>query len=287
MWDRIVARTPQPIRLLGKAARSYGQDRAGRMAAAVAYRAIFALAPLLILSVAVFGLVAGGSEAARQDLFDLIERVAGPRVAEAVDLLAVSAVESGDAGLVVGLLLFAWTGSSLFIEVQDDLNDIFRVPFEETAGLAGALRKRLLGVVWASCLGLTLVPIWLVNLGGDWFETLLPPELEVAHTLLGWGSRLLSLAVLPALFALAVRTLTRATIRWRAILSGGLFTTVAFLLTSYGAGLYFAFDAETPAPQIAGAFFVVLLLAYLLSAVFLFGAVITRLHNDHLAVVEG
>jgi uncharacterized BrkB/YihY/UPF0761 family membrane protein len=93
--------------------------------------------------------------------------------------------------------------------------------------------------------------------------------------------------VLPALFALAVRTLTRATIRWRAILSGGLFTTVAFLLTSYGAGLYFAFDAETPAPQIAGAFFVVLLLAYLLSAVFLFGAVITRLHNDHLAVVEG
>ena len=37
------------------AAREFGEDRSSRMAAAIAYRTVFALAPLLILAVAVAG----------------------------------------------------------------------------------------------------------------------------------------------------------------------------------------------------------------------------------------
>jgi uncharacterized BrkB/YihY/UPF0761 family membrane protein len=195
-------------------------------------------------------------------------------------------VETGDIVAVIGFLLFAWTGSSLFIEIQNDLNDIFKVPQERTSGLGAVVRKRLVGVAWAVSLGLTVVPIWVANLGGEWFESLIPLEYDLAHRILGWGTRLLSVGALTILFAVALKTMTRATIRWRAVLVGGVFTTTAFLLAAFGAGLYVAWDRGPSAPQIAGAFFVILLLASTLASVFLFGAQVTRVYNDHLSLVD-
>jgi membrane protein len=282
MLDRIKASSRLAYELLRQAARSYGLDRANRMAAAVAYRTIFALAPLLIISVAVFGLVVGDSEEAQQGILEAIERVAGSQVAVAVEDLTLSAVESSDVTAVVGFVLFAWTASSLFMEVQNNLNDIFDVPYEQTAGLMGFALKRGLGLVWATGLGLVMVAIWLLNAGWDWFESLFPPGMGWLHWALGWGSILISLAILPLIFALAFRTMTRATVRWRAILLGSLFTSVVFLATASATGAYFSWDADTSASQIAGAFFVFLLLAYVLSTVFLYGAEVTRVYNDHL-----
>ncbi|MEX0863446.1 MAG: YihY/virulence factor BrkB family protein [Acidimicrobiia bacterium] len=282
MLDRIKAPSKLIYELLRQAARSYGLDRASRMAAAVAYRTIFALAPLLIISVAVFGLVVGDSEEAQQRLLEAIERVAGSQVAVAVQDLTLSAVESSDVTAVVGFVLFAWTASSLFIEIQNNLNDIFDVPYEQTAGLMGFALKRGLGLVWATGLGLVMVAVWLLNVGWVWFESLFPPGMGWLHWALGWGSILISLTILPLIFALAFRTMTRARVKWRAILLGSLFTSVVFLATASATGAYFSWDADTSAPQIAGAFFVFLLLAYVLSTVFLYGAEVTRVYNDHL-----
>lgn len=282
MLDRIKASSKLAYELLRQAARSYGLDRANRMAAAVAYRTIFALAPLLIISVAVFGLVVGDSEEAQQGILEAIERVAGSQVAVAVQDLTLSAVESSDVTAVVGFVLFAWTASSLFMEVQNNLNDIFDVPYEQTAGLMGFALKRGLGLVWATGLGLVMVAIWLLNVGWDWFESLFPPGMAWLHWALGWGSILISLTILPLIFALAFRTMTRARVRWRAILLGSLFTSVVFLATASATGAYFSWDADTSASQIAGAFFVFLLLAYVLSTVFLYGAEVTRAYNDNL-----
>jgi membrane protein len=116
---------------------------------------------------------------------------------------------------------------------------------------------------------------------------LFPDGLEGFHVVLELGARIVSLAVLPLVFALVFKTLTKAEVRWRAILVGSLFTSVMFMITALGAGLYFAWDAATAASQIAGAFFVILLLAYVLSSVFLFGAQVTRVYNESLDATRG
>jgi membrane protein len=269
-------------RLLESAGRSYAMDRVNRMAAAVAYRTIFALAPLLIVAVAIFGFAIGSSDEAVASLLSAIENIAGSQVADAVESLLTSAVASSDVTAIVGVVLFAWTASSLFIELQNNLNDIFRVPYERTAGLAGYLSKRGLSLIWATSLGLILTALWFLNAGWSWLESLFPAGLEGFHVVLGWGARIVSLALLPLIFALVFKTLTRAEVRWRAILVGSFFTAVMFMITAVGAGLYFAWDSATAASQIAGAFFVILLLAYVLSAVFLFGAQVTRVYNESL-----
>jgi len=59
---------------------------------------------------------------------------------------------------------------------------------------------------------------------------------------------------------------------------------VGLLVAAYGIGLYFSWDQDTSAPQVAGSIFVILLLAFALSTVFLFGAEVTKVYNDYLVM---
>lgn len=259
---------------------SFGRDRGGRMAAAVSYRTMFALTPLLLIAVSVFGLVIGGSDEARASILETIEGIVGPSIAAAVELFMVSAVDTSGLAAVVGFVLFLWTASTLFMEVQNGLNDIFGAPYEATAGFIGFLKKRGLGFLWAVGLGLLTVAVWLLNVVWVWFGGLFSDNLEPLHRLLSWLTPVVSLAVFPLIFALSFKTLTAVPIRWRAAWRGGFFTAVVFVVTAVGARMYFAWDSETSAPQVAAGVFLLMLLAYFLSTAFLIGAQMTRIYND-------
>lgn len=282
MRDRIETLAGTALGVLKDAARSYGVYRVGRMAAAVAYRAIFAVAPLLLLAVGVFGLVVGDSTEARARIFDNIERLIGGEVARAVEILVTSAIQTSDVAAVIGFALFAWTASTLFMELQNSLNDVFGVPHEATAGVIGFIRRRAIGMAWSMSLGLLLLALWVVNVAWGWIASLLPDGLEPLENLIGLTARLVSLLIFPVIFYLMFRTMTRARLRRRAILLGSLFTSVFFLLAAVGAGFYFRWGARTSASQIAASFFVLLLVAYFLSSAMLFGAQVTRAYHDHL-----
>jgi membrane protein len=71
-------------------------------------------------------------------------------------------------------------------------------------------------------------------------------------------------------------------VRWRAIWWGSFFTSLSFLAAAYGAGLYFSWDSDTSASQVAASIFVILLLAFVLASVFIFGAEVTKVYNDYL-----
>jgi membrane protein len=262
------------------AAREYGVDRVNRMSAAVAYRGLFAMAPLLILTVYVVG-IAVGSEAARAEILEAIDRVAGPTVVDAVDTILLTMSDPGAAAGVVGFVLLLWTSSSLFLELQNDLNDIFDVPYDKTTGILETVRKRGLGFLWALALGLILILVLLLNNIWQFLGSLLPGTFDPVNRVVSALTPFVSFVVLPLVIGLFIQTLSQVKVRWRAIWWGSLFTTVAFLVTSYGVSLYFRLSS-TSAAQIAGAVFVILLAAYIFAAVFLFGAEVTRAYELYL-----
>jgi membrane protein len=91
---------------------------------------------------------------------------------------------------------------------------------------------------------------------------------------------LVSVILLPLVFALIFKTMTVAKVAWRAAWVGGLFTAVVFLVAAYGVGIYFQIAGTTTALGFAGSFVVILFLAYFLSMVFLFGAEVTKAYAD-------
>ena len=282
MLEKIKPRLRLAYDVLKAAAKEFGTDRVSRMAAAVAYRTMFALAPLFLLAVTIFGFVLGSNDDARAEVLMRVRQFAGPQIEGALETFIDSVGVSGGTAALLGIVLLFWTASSLFMEIQTDLNDIFHVPQDRVGGVKGFVRKRLLGFVWVLGVGIALIAIWLVNAVWRFFgDQILPAGAERLHFVVGLLTPLVSVLLLPFLLALFFQTMSVAKVRWRAVWWGSFFTSVGFLAAAYGVGLYFSREGE-PVTQLAAALFVVLLLAFVMAAVFLFGAEVTKVYDDYL-----
>jgi len=288
--EKYIARLPSwargPGEILASAAEKYGADRASRMAAAIAYRTVFALAPLMMIAVAVLGSFLGSRVEAQQEIVEGIEAVVGPEVAEVVNDILTSALGSTGTAYLIGGILLLWTASSLFLEMQRDLNDIFDVPHKEVTGIVAMVRLRGVGFLWVLGLGFLLVATWLINAMWGFLSSLLPSSLEAIDELFAVLTPLASVILLPLVFAMIFKTMTVAAIPWRPAWVGGAFTAVVFLLAAYGVGIYFDIAGPTTALGFAGSFVVILFLAYFLAMVFLYGAEVTNAYSDRLAARE-
>jgi membrane protein len=282
MWQRVRANLNLTYEVFLASGKEFGADRVSRMAAAVAYRAMFATAPLFLLAVWVAGFFLGDDEA-RSEILARVGEIAGADVEAALETFLRSVQVSGDTAAVLGVGLLVWTASSLFIEIQTDLNDIFHVPQEKIVGFMGFVRKRVLGFLWVFGVGVALIAVWLMNAVWRFLgHEILPPDAENLHLVIGLLTPLISVILLPVVLGVFIQTMSAVKVRWRAVWWGSFFTSVAFLVAAYGIGLYFAWDRDTSAPQVAASIFVILLLAFVLSTVFLFGAEVTKVHNDYL-----
>jgi membrane protein len=256
------------------------------MAAAIAYRTVFALAPLLMIAVAVLGSFLGSRVEAQQEIVEGIDSVVGPEVARIVNDILTSALGSTSTAYLIGGILLIWTASSLFLEMQRDLNDIFDVPHKEVTGIVAMVRLRGIGFLWVLGLGFLLVATWLINALWGFVSGLLPGSFDAMDELITVLTPLASLILLPLVFALIFKTMTVAAVPWRPAWVGGAFTAVVFLLAAYGVGIYFEIAGATTALGFAGSFVVILFLAYFLAMVFLYGAEVTKAYSDRLAARE-
>lgn len=279
--DRLKKRLYFAYEVLFEAGQAFGVHRANRMAAAIAYRAMFAAAPLLIIATAIVGPLIG-EDTIRQEILESVTTAFGPEVAASVEVLLEGVLTVSSTTAVIGVALLFWTASSLFLEMQHDLNDIFDVPYEFVSGVFSLAKKRGIGFLWAFALGLGLMGIWLLNLVWRFLDGLFPDQLTALHRVLAFLTPLLSFVLLPVVFALIFQTMTVVKVRWRAVWWGGFITSLMFLVSAYGIGIYFEYFDHTSAASVAASFVVVLFLAYLLSSVFLFGAEVTKAYDVYL-----
>jgi membrane protein len=227
-------------------------------------------------------LVLGGNEPARQRILDEVTLVAGAEISEALRVFLANARVSGDTAALLGFGLLTWTGSSLFLELQRDLTDIFGVPVEERSGFSAVLLKRALGFLWVVVFGLALIALWGLNAVWQFIGDLLPEVLDELGAVFGLLAPVVSLMILPMVLALAYQSLSYVAVRWKAIWWGSFFTSVVLIGAAYLVGLYFRWTTEPNAVNVAGSIFVILLLAFVLSAVFLFGAEVIKVIDRYL-----
>ena len=139
--------TPKQIlALLKKTVSSWSEDFAPSMGAALSYYTLFSIAPLLIIVIAVAGLMFG-ADAVRGVIIAQLASLMGDESAKAIQEMLANASEPKTGAIattvsVVGLLIGATT---VFNELQSDLDRIWRRPVEQTmSGLWKLLRTRLL-----------------------------------------------------------------------------------------------------------------------------------------------
>ncbi|CAN5137158.1 N/A [soil metagenome] len=241
-----------------KAAWSRFSERKGAtFAAAIGYRAIFALAPLLVVVVSGAGRLFG-EEASLGLLAGNLNRLLGPDLAGVVQDMIVTARGQGGIG-VFGFALLLWAGSGLFNELQTAMAAIFGLV--RPVGIKKALRQRLI----------TIVAVVVLALG---FAVLVAMAAWIPMT----GSVVASVSTAGFLLVaimVGFRYLSLHRPGWKATTRVAGATVFTMGLAAIAVGLFVTRQGGS-ATGIAGSATAILLLIYVMAAVFLFGAALLR-----------
>ncbi len=263
--------------LFKAAAVNWVQDFAQSMGAALAFYTIFSIAPLLLIVISVAGIVFG-KEAAYSEMFAQLQGMLGTAGASAVRELLESADRPAESvvATLFGIVLLFIGATSVFAELQDALNRIWRAPQRvHSSGLWGILRARLLSFGMILGIGFLLI----VSLAfsavlaalGKWWSPIYS----------GWGGLAnsveisLSALLVTAVFAMIYKTMPRVTVAWSDVWVGAAVTAVLFLGGKFLIGVYIGRSGITSSFGAAASLIVVLLWVYYSAQIFLFGAEFT------------
>jgi membrane protein len=263
----------QGRQLAQHAVRAWADDYAPSMGAALSYYALFSIAPLLLIVIGVAGYFFG-EEAARGEIYGQLATLIGPDGAHAVQGLVAAArkPQSGVLAVLIGTALLIAGASTVFGELQNALDRIWRAPTrQKTKGWWTLLRTRVLS--FGMILGIA-------------FLLMVSLVLSAAIAALGrwWGLHVVDIAVSFALttllFAMIYKIMPRVRIAWRDVWVGAAVTAALFALGKWAIGLYIGRSSVASAFGAAGSLVVTMVWVYYSAQIFLLGAEFTRVYAE-------
>lgn len=263
--------------LVKTAAVAWNNDHVQSMGAALAYYTMFSIAPLLLIVISITGFVFG-EEAVRGEIAGQLRHLMGEQGALTVQLLLQSVSEpvQGFGATVIGVGLLLFGATSVFGELQNSLDRIWRVPVRSrTSGLWGLLRSRLLSFGMILGIGFILMVSLVFSAGltviGKWWSPLFEGWELMANTV----NFLLSFVFTTGMFALIYKIMPHAHIRWSEVWIGAAITALLFTIGKFLIGLYIVSSAVTSGFGTAGSLVALLVWVYYSAQIFLMGAEFT------------
>lgn len=259
------------------AAMNWLRDYAPSMGAALAYYTVFALAPLLLIAISVAGFFFG-EEAARGLVFTHLQDLLGDQAALTVQRLIEGAGSPAKSALtaVIGLVILFVGATSVFVELQNDLDRIWGVAHTRLAsGLRGLVRSRLLSFAMVLGIGFLLVLSLAASAAltalGRWLHPISPGLAGVVKSV----EISLSFVLSTLLFAMIFKTMPQTRIQWRDVWVGAIFTSFLFVAGKFFISIYLGTSSIASGFGAAASLIVVLLWVYYSAQIFLFGAEFT------------
>jgi membrane protein len=266
--------------LTKESASQWSDDFAPSMGAALAYYTIFSIAPLLVIAIAVAGFFFG-ADAARGEIFGQLSGLIGERGAATIEAAVKSANQTGGGtfAAIAGIVTLLLGATTVFGELQSDLDRIWDTPKPEHPGIWGMLRGRLLSFGMVLGIGFLLLVSLVLSaalsaLGHFWngwfpgWEVLL----QIVNFVIGF-------LVVTGLFAMIYKLLPRCDIGWRDVWVGAAVTSLLFSIGKLLIGLYLGKSSVASSFGAAGSLVIVLLWGYYSAQIFLFGAEFTKTYS--------
>jgi membrane protein len=274
-------RVPLVLELFRRAVWAWWEDNALRLGASLAYYTLFAIAPVLLVAIAIAGLVFG-PEAVRGEIVGQLESLIGRDGAQTVQsmLEGASRPRSGILATIVGSITFVFAATGAFLELQTVLNTIWRVKPNPELDIIGFIQDRVRSFGIVVAIGFLLLVSLAVSAAlaaaGTWFDRNVPGIPFVWQAL----HAAVSLAIITVLFAILYRFLPDVKLEWSDVLAGAFVTAVLFSFGKQAIGLYLGQSATTSAYGAAGSVIVLLLWVYYSTQILLLGAEFTRLYAE-------
>lgn len=258
------------------AATSWVDDYAQSMGAALAYYTVFSIAPLLLLVISIAGLVFGDN-IARGEILDQLQQLMGPQGANAInDLLSsMSEPAHGITGTAVSVVLLLVGATTVFSELQNDLDRIWRAPKRGSSGLWNLLRTRLLSFGMILGIGFLLIVSLVVSTAlaalGKLWGSMFEGWVILGHVV----NILVSFGFITVLFAMIYKIMPSVKVDWKDVWIGSAVTALLFTIGKFLIGIYIGKSSMASGFGAAGSLVVVLVWVYYSAQIFLLGAEFT------------
>jgi membrane protein len=271
--------------------KAFNEDKAMRLASAIAFSTMFSLAPLLIVLIAIVGWVLGlqngghGHHLAEDALLSQVSRGAGQGTADTVRALVAASFDKPRQGLiaqVIGWVAFFFGASALFSSLQDALNTIWHIETTK-GGWKLMIRDRLASFGMILVVGFLLLVTFAANATIAFATAHFLSQIPLATNpvLLTVVDQAISFALVTVVFALIYKVLPDVKVGWHDVWVGAAVTAALFLVGEALIALYLAKAGVASAYGAAGSLLVGLLWIYYSAIILLLGAEFTKVAAAH------
>ncbi len=256
-----------------------------KLSASLAFFTIFSLPGLLIIIIWISDLFYG-RDVVEGSVYNQIEGFVGHSAAlELQETIRNATTTSGGSfATIIGLIALIIGATSVFGEVQDSINHIWRLKAKTKKGfgIVKLILNRLLSFSMIITLGFILLVSMIINGGLDLVFNRLTEKYPEVTVLLVYVLNLLITYVITAfIFAAIFKVLPDARIKWKHVRIGACVTAALFMLGRFIISYYLGHNKMTSAYGAAGSVIVILLWVYYSSMILYFGASFTHAYVLH------
>jgi membrane protein len=268
--------------ILRETFRAWIERDAFTQSAALAFFALFSLAPVLVLFAAGAGLLFD-PPAVRQQIVGQFELLMGHEQALAVDaMLGHAAFEmSGILARIIGVGTFVIGTLAVFVQLQDSLNKMWDVAPKPGPLIRKLLWKRVISFALVLALGFVLVVSLVLSATIHALQNFAERVANLPSSVFDSGNALVTYVLVTLLFAMLYRILPDVEIPWRDVWVGAIVTALLLSLGKWAIGFYLGRSDLTSAYGTAGSMIVLMFWVYYASLLVLLGAVFTRVQSKH------
>ena len=268
--------------LFYKAFNAFLDDNALKMSASLAYYTIFAIAPLLLIIVSLAGIFYG-QDAAQGKIFAELNKFVGTDAAVQIQETIKNISDNQDSAfaIIIGSITLFIGTTGVFIEIQDSINQIWRVRAKPKKGWLKMVTNRVLSFSMVLGLGFLLIVSLVINgvvLALSSKLQIYFPDITIL--VINGVNLILTFVVISTLFGIIFKFLPDVMIEWKDVKMGAYFTAILFMIGKFLIGLYIEKVGPGSAYGAAGSLIVILIWVYYTSAILFFGAEFTQVYSD-------
>jgi len=258
--------------------KSFTSENNFRYSASFSFYTIFSLAPLLIITISFCG-YSFGEQAVEGKIFSEIRSLVGDVAARQIRQMLQPIVSKQGSSVTkliwISAMLFSIT--SLFSEVQDAFNCIWKLRTKPKLGWKKYLIKRAISFGLFCIIGLILVLLlilnWLIDVFGIYLHHFFK---DYSVFMIFVSNQVVITTIVASLFTILFKYLPDGKVKWKDAIWGAVFTSVFFVLGKAFIGYYLVHAHMASMYGAAGGLVVVLLWIYYLSVILYFGATFTK-----------
>lgn len=251
-----------------------------RMAAATAFFTMFALPPILIIMVQVFGLIFNIDHLGDR-FFARIADLLGSESSSQIKRTFLGFKSKAQNWWITigGFIFLMFVATTLFKVIKDSLNQLWDIRMDKKGKLKANLAKRGVSMIIILLAGVLFITNTLAEgvqgLLGDYLNEMTPGAGSVVNKVL---NKIVSVIIVTIWFGTLLKLLPDAVPSWRVVLTGGFFTGILFTIGKAIIPRMLPFGELSSIFGTSASIVLLLLFVFYSSFIFYFGACFTKVY---------